>query len=216
MYLKDYYKTLEVAPVATELEIKKAFRRLALKYHPDKNEDNTFATVHFRELQEAYEILSDKQQREEYNYKRWYARSLGKPFQASFKTPSPILSECRRLAEYVASTNIFQVDFDGLSYHIRQLLNDNNIAILQQYNERPVNQQVAQYIMDASKSLPFHYIPPIKELLLRVSDKDSAMTNNILLFSKQRQQNESWNKYRFLAVTFATLVLCWIIYRLSK
>jgi molecular chaperone DnaJ len=216
MHLKDYYKLLEVTPVASEQEIKTAFRRLALKYHPDKNEGNAFATVHFREIQEAYEILSNKLQREEYNYKRWYSRSLGKSFQPAFNTPSIILSECRRLAGYVAGTNIFQVDFDGLSYHIRQLLSDGNIAILQQYNQRPLNQQVVQYIMDASKSLPFVYISPIKDLLLRIAENDNSMTRNILLFSKQREQADSWNKYRFLAVTFATLVLCWIIYRLSK
>ncbi len=216
MHLKDYYKILEVPPIASEQDIKKSFRRLALKYHPDRNDNNAFATVHFREIQEAYETLSDRQLREEYNYKRWYSRSIGQSYQAVYTTPSVILSECRRVADYVASTNIFQMDFEGLSYHIRQLLNNDNIGILQQYNQSVINRQVVQYIMDASKNLPFTYIPPIRELLLRIAEHDPALTNDIQLYARQKEQADSWNKYRVVAVAFATLVLCWIIYRLGK
>lgn len=56
----DYYKTLDVARSASSSDIKKAYRRLALKWHPDKNPDNQEeATRKFKEISEAYEVLTD-------------------------------------------------------------------------------------------------------------------------------------------------------------
>ncbi len=63
MIVKDYYKVLEVTPVASLQEIKKSFRRLAVKYHPDKNNGDQLAAARFVEIQEAYEVLSDPQKK---------------------------------------------------------------------------------------------------------------------------------------------------------
>ena len=60
MTKQDYYTTLEVSKTATLDEIKKAYKKLAVKWHPDKNPDNKDqATEKFRTIAEAYEILSD-------------------------------------------------------------------------------------------------------------------------------------------------------------
>lgn len=65
---KDYYKTLGVAKTATEDEIKKAYRKLAIKWHPDKNPGNEEeAEKKFEEVAEAYGILSDSEKRKEYD-----------------------------------------------------------------------------------------------------------------------------------------------------
>lgn len=53
----DYFAVLEIKPGASEKEIKSAFRRLALKWHPDKNPNNEFAAEQFRKINEAYEYL---------------------------------------------------------------------------------------------------------------------------------------------------------------
>jgi len=63
----DFYKTLDVARNASEREIKKAYRRLAMKYHPDRNTDNPEAEEKFKDIQEAYAILSDEQKRAAYD-----------------------------------------------------------------------------------------------------------------------------------------------------
>ena len=67
MSKRDYYETLGVAKTASEDELKKAFRRLAMKLHPDRNPDDPQAQEHFKEAKEAYEILSDAQQRAIYD-----------------------------------------------------------------------------------------------------------------------------------------------------
>lgn len=64
---KDYYKILGVEKNADAAEIKKAYRKLAIKYHPDQNKDNPEADKKFKELNEAYDILKDDQKRAAYD-----------------------------------------------------------------------------------------------------------------------------------------------------
>lgn len=67
MNYKDYYKTLGVSKTATPAEIKKVFRKLAVKYHPDKNQGNKAAEEKFKEANEANEILSNPEKRKQYD-----------------------------------------------------------------------------------------------------------------------------------------------------
>ena len=65
--MKDYYYFLGIKPNASSEDIKKAYRKLSLKYHPDKNENDEFFTERFREIKEAYETLIDEGSRKVYD-----------------------------------------------------------------------------------------------------------------------------------------------------
>ena len=67
MSKRDYYEVLSVSRTATDQEIKSAYRRLAIKYHPDKNPDDASAEEKFKEAAEAYSVLSDAEQRRRYD-----------------------------------------------------------------------------------------------------------------------------------------------------
>jgi curved DNA-binding protein len=99
MEYKDYYKTLGVGRSADEAEIKKAYRQLAMKYHPDKNPGDKSAEEKFKEINEAYQVLSDPEKRSRYdqlgsaytnwqktgrspggfNWEDWYTGTAGSP-----------------------------------------------------------------------------------------------------------------------------------------
>ncbi|MBR3257338.1 DnaJ domain-containing protein [Candidatus Saccharibacteria bacterium] len=67
MSKRDYYEVLGIGKTASDDEVKKAYRKLAVKYHPDKNPGNKEAEEKFKEATEAYEVLSDKQKRARYD-----------------------------------------------------------------------------------------------------------------------------------------------------
>ena len=67
MDYKDYYSVLGVGKKASQEEIKKAYRKLAVKYHPDKNQGNKSAEEKFKEISEAYEVIGDPEKRKQYD-----------------------------------------------------------------------------------------------------------------------------------------------------
>jgi curved DNA-binding protein len=82
MEYKDYYRTLGVSKTATGKEIKSAFRKLAQKYHPDRNRGDKQAEERFKEINEAYEVLGDAEKRAKYDelgssYAQW--EQMGRP-----------------------------------------------------------------------------------------------------------------------------------------
>jgi curved DNA-binding protein len=67
MEYKDYYKTLGVERSASDADIKKAYRKLAMKYHPDQNQGDKKSEEKFKDINEAYQVLSDSKKRERYD-----------------------------------------------------------------------------------------------------------------------------------------------------
>ncbi|MCJ7594464.1 MAG: DnaJ domain-containing protein, partial [Desulfobacterales bacterium] len=75
---KDYYKVLGISRSATPEEIKKAYRKLAMQYHPDRNKGDKGAEAKFKEISEAYAVLSDGEKRKQYD--RFGAEGFGRRF----------------------------------------------------------------------------------------------------------------------------------------
>ena len=76
--MSDYYKILGIAKDSDQIQIRKAFRQLALLYHPDKNKNSEESKVKFMELVQAYEVLSDEKARERYDFNTVNEKSFQK------------------------------------------------------------------------------------------------------------------------------------------
>jgi len=214
--VKDYYKILELPTTATLPEIKRSFRRLAQQYHPDKNDGSHMAAAHFREIQEAYNVLSNPKKREAYHYQRWYVRSTGKPFASAPLTPDRILQECRLLQQYVASMNMFHIRFDAVSLHIRELLTENAMGVLHEHNDKEINREIIQSILQAAQPLPKKFYMPIATLLLQLAGDDATAQDYIeqaLLLKKQRHV---WDNYKWVLMLVITALICWLMYQYGK
>src|SRR3974390_1428125 len=96
MTKRDYYELLGLEKGASEEEIKKAYRKLAVKYHPDKNPGDKTAEEKFKELGEAYEVLCDQQKRaayDQYGHAAFDRRSGGFGRAGGFHDPFEVFRE---------------------------------------------------------------------------------------------------------------------------
>ena len=120
MAKRDYYEVLGVARGASDEELKKAYRRLAVKFHPDKNPGDKQAEESFKELGHAYEVLSDPQKRAAYDQfghdafdPRARARGGGGPAGGGFHDPFDIFREVFGGAGGGGGGSIFENLFGG-------------------------------------------------------------------------------------------------------
>src|SRR5256885_475941 len=142
MQVKNYYKILELPHNASPMDIKKAYRQLAMKYHPDKNSGNQLAEAHFREIQEAYQVLSNPERRSAYNQQRWYRQSTRKHSTPEPITPYTILKRCRQLNHHITRIDTFRINKLALYEYIMHLLSETSVKLLIEWNDNPTNEHI--------------------------------------------------------------------------
>ena len=136
MQLKDHYKTLGVSTTATALEIKKAYRALAVKYHPDKNPGSPLAEAHFKEVQEAYSVLSHGRRREQYDEERWLSGMGRSARHTEAVTPGWLLSVSVELNKSLSAMDTHRISHNALQAYILLILSDAHLGVLQQQRRK--------------------------------------------------------------------------------
>jgi molecular chaperone DnaJ len=216
MTSKDYYKVLDVSQAADLHEIKKAYRQLAMKYHPDKTDNNQVATAHFREIREAYHILSDPQRRSAYNQQRWYNKMLYSKPAAEPVTPQLVLEKSRKLNRYVSTLGTSRVNEPALYQYLLQLLSENSINILEGANQFSTNQLIIAELLLAMQSLSFPHADTISRLLLRLAGDDHLTIESIQKYLKEKSISQYWQRYQGLMILLIAILICCIIYLVGK
>jgi molecular chaperone DnaJ len=114
MASKDYYQILGVSKTANLDEIKKAYRKLALKYHPDKNKGDKAGEEKFKEVSEAYQVLSDSNKRQQYDqYGQTFSGAGGGGFSRSGFRPEDFAGFSQGFSDLGGFGDIFESFFGG-------------------------------------------------------------------------------------------------------
>lgn len=212
MHLKDYYGILELETSATQQEIKKAYRQLALRYHPDKNPGDAYATSQFTEIKEAYEVLTNPAKKENYLQQRWYNQSKGKRTMQKIITPVTVLKQSLELERYVSHLDVFRMDKEGLKKHILDLIPDEIIERLHTFNEPETNRQIISTLLKAISSLPHLYTTTISTQLKKLSRGDETAEQMITGFVQKKEIINRRDKYSLIIIIAITVIICMLIY----
>ncbi len=216
MRVKDYYKILEISPTASQQEIRRAYRKLAHLYHPDKNGGNPAAEAYFREVKEAYDVLSSPVRRQTYNYQRWHRLTTGKKYYSPAFSPQTILLECIAIREYIDTIDIFRMNQEALDHQLREILSNANLSLLRECKDHAVNRQIIAEILIAARPLHYRYMEPLGQRLTVLADNDPGMVEMIRNYLQQNKWKARWSKYKVLLIVALTAFLCGLIYFLGR
>jgi molecular chaperone DnaJ len=214
MASKDYYRVLGVRPAASSEEIKRSYRRLAVKYHPDKNPDDVLAEATFKEIAEAYDILSDAKKREEYHYNLFYAHDYKYPEPAP--TPQSILNDVLQLSKLVEKVNPFRLNQDALFFQLQQLLSEENLLLLQRENDSAITAQILEALLRVCAPLNYNFIEEMEDKLMFLADGDTYLENRVNDFLNQQRRKDKWSRYKTVVAIVVAIMLCLIIFLVNR
>lgn len=207
----DYYRELNIPASAGEQEIKKAFRKLAMLYHPDKNNGSLFAKEKFERIQEAYRVLSDKAQRAAYQY-RYFSEKSKQSFLKEIHTAEELVIITGKLRQDVAETGPFRINRELLYFQISHILSDKNLSLLENSTNQTAKQAVVQNICGAANVLELSMIKEICGRLKKLIRNDVLALKKLETYILETKQAYYWNRYKMLLALFIALLLSAIIY----
>jgi len=215
LQLKDYYSILELPSSASADEVKKAYRRLAHLYHPDKKNSDPYAAAQFAAIKEAYETLSNPVQKEYYLQQRWYAQSIGKKIKQETITPVHILKQMIELDRYISKLDIHRMNQQGLYDYIEHILSDASITILNSFNEPDINNEILLITLKSGRTLPYRLIKPFTDRLKQLKTNNQTTITKIDQFIRYHQQMDYWEKRKAWIILLIVLLICIGIFLLS-
>lgn len=184
--MKDYYKILGVAPNASQDEIKKAYRRLAVHYHPDKNNGDSTGEMRFKELAEAYAVLGNAAKRGAYNYERNHTTGhrWGEAAAGGNPTPASFLILFKNIKNKVFNAGGY-INEKALFTSIDRVLTNENIELLVRSGNTATNSLILDEILVASVFLSDASKAHIHSRLLVLANGNYRFIEKIAVLTKK-------------------------------
>ncbi len=222
--MKDYYRVLGVQPTATADEIKKAYRQLALKYHPDKNQGDKQSETLFKQITEAYEILSDTESRNSYDFEfnKTASADRKQTSQTQYEkvTPLTFLNIFQDIERKISGIDGSRINQRNLFDSINDLLTDKNIAFLIQSNDPKTNIRIIETVLLCCKPLgydkhpveSFFYVDRIHPKLAKLAGSDNETIKRIFKINKEQKYLSLWDSYKGAAVLIGLVIVAVVIF----
>jgi molecular chaperone DnaJ len=196
-------------------EIKKSFRKLAHEFHPDKNPDNAFAEAHFREIQEAYHVLSHEERRRLYDHERWLSGRFAK--NALVLKPEYLLDDLYKLNAHLREIDVYRMNRELLYRYLLFMLSDEKVAIIEKRAQAPVRQGIAREILKAMQLLPgFFALEIISRIQLILNGEDEEILKELEMVTRKVQREQRLQRYLPWLISALTLLICVAMYLFSK
>jgi len=192
--MKNYYNVLGISTNSAQEEIKRAYRQLALKYHPDRNEGKKEFEEKFKEITEAYHILSDSEKKAKHDneIKSYNQQKRSQNFQENF-TPITFLIIFRNLKSKLLVEPITVNEIE-LFNTLNNVLSDLNLNFLISQNERKVNREIIENVLFCCIFLDLSQKLLIVKKLLKLASTDSIALQKIIDFNKRLQPSDTKQK----------------------
>jgi DnaJ-domain-containing protein 1 len=203
-----------VPPKASTEEIKKSFRRLAHEFHPDKNPSNVFAEARFREIHEAYTILSNEEKRAVYDYERWLSGRFTK--NTIVLTPEYLLQEVHKLNAHIAEVDVYRMNKELLHRYLLFLLANEKVAILRRKANPETLAALIKALMQSAAVLPYYFAIEVLQRLKVVAEEGSEPAQEIGNALKRLMREAQWQRLFPWLALLITLLLCVAMFFFSK
>ena len=213
MQHKNYYQILGISASANASEIKAAYRRLALIYHPDKNSSDPSTGYVFAEINEAYKVLSDPASRADYH--RTFENE-GKRFDAKatvFFSSELLLVKMEHMKKAVQETDPYRMNTDAVFEELEQLFSTYHLHLLKKENNGSLSPKIVQNCFDIIRYLPKAEQLRVIEDLRRLPGAPEALITDYI---SQQKKNWFWDRYKTLLVVFLTILLCLLLFEVIK
>jgi curved DNA-binding protein CbpA len=215
MPVKDYYKLLKIAHSADLNTIKKAYRQLAMQYHPDKHGDNQSTHFYFQEIQEAYEVLSNPEKRENYHYKIWLEKAQGHELDTALSTDQ-IIQLFIHTERAIHETDSFRRNNEQLTEILISLYSNTRLELIAETNDNSLETTTLQLAIQSSSSLSSVAQLKLIHQLNPILKKHPQMHEIWMQQINTRIKKEKIEKLKVPIVILTTILLCLAILLLSK
>ncbi len=204
---KSHYQVLDIPVSASMPEIKKAYRSLALIFHPDKYPDSIIAIAKFNEIKEAYQVLADPSRRREYDREFLFQKFQDKQIPLASEADE-VLQLTKALWAKLKNQDPFRLDQDLLYFQLTELLSSHNIRLLNNKGNALLDQEILQYLMDCSMALPLNKKRELAQSWQLIARNNPSNKAGIQTYLKHAQIWTIWDNHKMALAILVSILVC--------